>query len=460
MKHSSKYLLNRRNFLRQALCSTAGITGMSSVGGSLALANAALAQSSTRFDDYRALVCIFLFGGNDSLNMLVPTDNTEYQIYQNVRQNLAFAQDSLLPINPLNGVDYNLGLPSAMSSVQSLFGSGRLSFVSNVGPLLAPVTKQELMTNIGLAPPQLFSHNDQQDNWHTSRPDVPAVTGWAGRMADLIAEQSSSLPLNLSINGNNLMQTGASTALFSLSSQGPEQFAALDPQQPFNDGRNAVFEQLLAESSSVLERGYSQIINRAMSNNILVRDVLESSVQSNTVYPAGNRLADQLEIVARLISVEQLLGQPRQVYFVGLGGWDTHDQQATLHPQLLTTLSEALAAFQQNIEQLGMSDAVTTFTMSDFGRTLTSNGDGTDHGWGGHQLVMGGAVQGGQVLGRLPALELNSGDDLDDGRIIPTTSVDQYIASLAAWFGLTVNELNAVLPNLNRFDADSLAIFS
>ena len=456
---SSKALLNRRNFLRQALQSTAGIAGMASVGGSLALTKAALAQSATRFDDYRALVCVFLFGGNDSLNMLVPTGDVDYQIYQNVRQNLAFPQESLLPITPQNSVPYNLGLPGAMSAVQSLFDTGKLSFVANVGPLLAPVTKQQLLTNINLAPPQLFSHNDQQDHWQTSRPDAPSVTGWAGRMADLLADQSSSLPLNLSIFGNNLMQTGTSTALFSLSPEGPEQFAALDPEQAFNAERISVFEQLLNEGSHVLEQGYAQLVNRAMGNNILVRDALASSVDSNITYPTRNRLADQLEIVARLISVEQLLGHRRQVYFVGLGGWDTHDQQAVLHPQLLTTLGEALFAFQQNIEQLGMADAVTTFTMSDFGRTLTSNGDGTDHGWGGHQLVMGGAVNGGQILGTLPALALGSDDDLDDGRIIPTTSVDQYIASLARWFGLSISELNAVLPNANRFDLNRLQLF-
>jgi uncharacterized protein (DUF1501 family) len=346
-----------------------------------------------------------------------------------------------------------------MSAIRPLFDAGTLSFVSNVGPLLAPVSKQELANNIALAPPQLFSHNDQQDNWQTSRPDAPSVSGWAGRMADLLTESSRALPINLSVFGNNLMQTGLSTSLFSLSPAGPEQFQALDPQQAFNAGRIGIYEQLLADSTHLLERGYAQIVGRAMGNNLLVSNALESSVSSNTLYPTRNFLASQLEIVARLISVEQQLEQRRQVYFVGLGGWDTHDQQATLHPQQLTLLSEALAAFQQNLTQLNMENAVTTFTMSDFGRTLTSNGDGTDHGWGGHQLVMGGAVNGGQVLGTLPALELGSDDDLDDGRIIPTTSVDQYVASLATWFGLTTSELNAVIPNLNRFDANALNIF-
>jgi uncharacterized protein (DUF1501 family) len=454
-----QHTLNRRNFLRQALGSSMGAASMASIGGSLGIVNSALAQSSDRFDDYRALVCVFLFGGNDSLNMLVPTENAEYQVYQNVRQNLAFAQDSLLPITPIGNVPYALGLPSAMSAIRPLFDAGTLSFVSNVGPLLAPVSKQELANNIALAPPQLFSHNDQQDNWQTSRPDAPSVSGWAGRMADLLTESSRALPINLSVFGNNLMQTGLSTSLFSLSPAGPEQFQALDPQQAFNAGRIGIYEQLLADSTHLLERGYAQIVGRAMGNNLLVSNALESSVSSNTLYPTRNFLASQLEIVARLISVEQQLEQRRQVYFVGLGGWDTHDQQATLHPQQLTLLSEALAAFQQNLTQLNMENAVTTFTMSDFGRTLTSNGDGTDHGWGGHQLVMGGAVNGGQVLGTLPALELGSDDDLDDGRIIPTTSVDQYVASLATWFGLTTSELNAVIPNLNRFDANALNIF-
>ncbi len=452
--------INRRDFLKRTLGSSMGVASMASIGGSLGLMNSALAQSSTRFDDYKALVCVFLFGGNDSLNMLVPTDNAEYQIYQGVRQNLAFAQDSLLPINPNGSLPYAVGLPSAMSAIRPLFEAGTLSFVSNLGPLLAPVNKQELLNNISLAPPQLFSHNDQQDHWQTSRPDAPSVSGWAGRMADLLTESTSALPINLSIFGNNLMQTGLSTSLFSLSSTGPEQFQALDPQQDFNAGRIAIYEQLLANSTHILEQGYSQNVIRAMDNNLLVSNALESSIASTTPYPARNFLADQLEIVARLISVEQQLGQRRQVYFVGLGGWDTHDQQATLHPERLTLLSEALAAFQQNLVQLNMQNAVTTFTMSDFGRTLTSNGDGTDHGWGGHQLVMGGAVDGGRIIGTLPALELGSDDDLDDGRIIPSASVDQYVASLATWFGLTANELNAVLPNLNRFDSGSLNLFS
>ena len=460
MKLHNKAQFNRRNFLRKSLGSSLGVATMASVGGNLGLVNAALAQNSTRFDDYKALVCVFLFGGNDSLNMLVPTADADYQIYQNVRQNLAFAQDSLLSINPLSDLPYEVGLPGAMSAVRPLFEEGTLSFVSNVGPLLTPVTKAELINNIGLAPPQLFSHNDQQDNWHTSRPDVPSVSGWAGRMADLLTDSSGALPINLSIFGNNLMQTGLSTSLFSLSPDGAEQFETLDPQQPFNADRIAVYEQLLADSSHILERGYAQKLSRAMTRNLFVRDALESAISSNTAYPEQNFLANQLEMVARLISVEQALGQCRQVYFVGLGGWDTHDQQAAVHPQQLSLLSEALAAFQQNLTQLNMQQAVTTFTVSDFGRTLTSNGDGTDHGWGGHQLVMGGAVNGGRIVGNLPGLELDSDDDLDDGRIIPTISVDQYVADLSTWFGLTTSELDEVLPNINRFDRASLGIFS
>ncbi len=453
---------SRRDFLRNTLRSSVGVATASatSVGGSLGLMNAALAQSSSRFDDYKALVCVFLFGGNDSLNMLVPTDNADYSVYQNVRQNLAFSQPSLLPLNTRISNTYPVGLPSAMSSLMPFFDSGDLSFVANLGPLLAPVTKQSLINNIQLAPPQLFSHNDQQANWQTSRPDAPSVSGWAGRMADLLTESASALPINLSLFGNNLMQTGLSTSLFSLTPEGTEQFQALTPTQAFNAQRFNVLEQLSATSSHVLEQGYIQKVSRAMTNNVLIDDALTSSAQNANGYPESNPLAAQLATVARLISVEQRFTQRRQVYFVGLGGWDTHDRQVDTHPRQLQLLSEALSAFQTNLNQLNIADAVTTFTMSEFGRTLTSNGDGTDHGWGGHQLVMGGAVNGGNIVGNLPELALGSNDDLDDGRIIPTTSVDEYIASLARWFGLSDSELNTVLPNLNRFNSASLSIFN
>ncbi|MEP1445611.1 MAG: DUF1501 domain-containing protein [Paraglaciecola sp.] len=459
MKHNTLVNLPRRSFLQKSLASIAGITSASGVGLNFSLANAALANSTTRFDDYKALVCVFLYGGNDSLNMLVPTDDYEYQIYQQVRQGLAYSQESLLPINPNSPQPYAVGMPAAMSAAHSLFQQSKLAVVTNTGPLMQPLTKAQAIQDRALLPPQLFSHNDQQNHWQSAKPQNPAFSGWAGRMAELITDTQVGLPVNLSIDGINLLQTGANSSPFSLNSGGPEQFAGLDGTKDWNSQRVAAFQKLLNNTPHLLEQGFKNVLLSAATNNALISAALEQAVATQIQYPANNSLAEQLKMVANLASVHEQLGQQRQIFYVGLGGWDTHDNQATSHPRLLQSLSEALSAFQANIDELGLSEQVTTFTMSDFGRTLTSNGDGTDHGWGGHQLIMGGAINGRELYGTMPSLELGSDDDLGDGRIIPTLSVDQYAASLSRWFGLSETELNAVFPNLSRFDMSNLDFF-
>jgi uncharacterized protein (DUF1501 family) len=459
MKHNNHFNQQRRTFLQRSLSSFAGITTASGVGLNFGLANAALANAGARFDDYKALVCVFLYGGNDSLNMLVPTDDYEYQIYQQVRQGLAYSQDALLPINPNSPQPYAMGMPAAMSAAHSLFEQKKLAVVANAGPLLQPVTKLQATQDRTLLPPQLFSHNDQQNHWQSGKPQGPAFSGWAGRMAELITDTQSSLPINLSIDGINLLQTGSNSSPFSLNATGPEQFAGLDATQDWNLGRVSAFERLMSNTPHVLEQGFKNVLVSASTNNTLIASALEQASETQVQYPANNDLAEQLKMVANLASVQEQLGQERQIFYVGLGGWDTHDNQVTVHPRLLQSLSEALSAFQANIDELGLAEQITTFTMSDFGRTLTSNGDGTDHGWGGHQLIMGGAVNGGELYGTMPSLELGSDDDLGDGRIIPTLSVDQYAASLSRWFGLSENELNAVFPNLSRFDNSDLGFF-
>jgi uncharacterized protein (DUF1501 family) len=459
MKHKTHVNQQRRSFLHKSLSSIAGITTASGVGLNFGLVNAALANSGARFDDYKALVCVFLYGGNDSLNMLVPTDDYEYQIYQQVRQSLAYSQESLLPINPTSAQPYAMGMPSSMSAAHSLFEQEKLAVVANTGPLLQPVTKLQAIQDRTLLPPQLFSHNDQQNHWQSARPQDPAFSGWAGRMAELISDTQAGLPMNLSIDGINLLQTGTITSPFSLNAAGPEQFAGLDPSKDWNSRRVATFDKLMNNTSHLLEQGFKNVLLSASTNNTLIASALEQAVDTQVQYPANNGLAEQLKMVANLVSVQKELGQERQIFYVGLGGWDTHDNQATAHPRLLQSLSESLSAFQANIDELGLAEQITTFTMSDFGRTLTSNGDGTDHGWGGHQLIMGGAVNGQELYGKMPSLELGSDDDLGDGRIIPTLSVDQYAASLSRWFGLSENELNAVFPNLSRFDNNNLDFF-
>ena len=448
--------MNRRNFIKNLLGGSVGISNASATLAGISLMNSALAQTSTRFDDYKALVCVFLHGGNDSFNMLIPSDNIDYRRYQDVRQNLAIVQSDLISIVPSTATPYNLAMPNFMAPMQQLFNQGNLAFLANTGPLLQPVTKSQAQQNINLLPPQLFSHNDQQKHWQTAWPEQTTLTGWAGRMADLIMDNQNPLSMNLSINGTNILQTGVNSLPYSLDASGVETFSALDPNQNWNNDRVSAFRKLISAEKHFLGQAHNAIYNRAQSNIDLVAGAINRVEGASITYPE-NHLANQLKMVATLASSQQLLAQPRQVFFVSMGGFDTHDNQTTDQPMLLQSLSEALFAFNADLQARGLTNNITTFTMSDFGRTLTSNGDGTDHGWGGHQIIMGGAVKGGDIYGTMPEdFTLNSVDDFGDGRIIPTTSVDQYAATLAKWFGLSMNEINAVFPNLSRFDNSDL----
>ena len=448
--------MNRRNFIKSLLGSSVGISSASAALSSMSLMSSALAQTNNRFNDYKALVCVFLHGGNDSFNMLIPSDNIDYQRYQDIRQNLAISQSDLLNITPSSAMPYNLAMPNFMAPMQQLFNQGNLAFMANTGPLLQPVTKSQAQQNINLLPPQLFSHNDQQKHWQTSWPEQSSLTGWAGRMADLIMDTSNSLSMNLSIDGSNILQTGSNSLPYSLDASGVETFAALNPNEEWNNDRVNVFKQLMSAEKHILGQAHNAIYNRAQGNIDAVANAIDTAAQATVTYPE-NYLAEQLKMVATLASSQQLLGQPRQIFFVGMGGFDTHDNQNTDQPMLMQNLSNALFAFNADLQARGLADSITTFTMSDFGRTLTSNGDGTDHGWGGHQIMMGGAVKGGDIYGVMPEdFTLDSPDDFGDGRIIPSTSVDQYAATLAKWFGLSANEINAVFPNLSRFDTSDL----
>ncbi|MFC4701200.1 DUF1501 domain-containing protein [Glaciecola siphonariae] len=450
---------SRRQFLKTSLARAAGITTAASLGLHLGLGKRVLAQSSSRFSDNKALVCVFLFGGCDSYNLLVPTQAGDYQTYKGVRQNLAYSPDQVRGISPNSTSPYSVGMPTAASALAQLFDEKKLSLVANIGPMTQPVTKAMIKNQPSLLPPQLFSHNDQQGLWQSGLGYTGSSTGWGGRMADLIADTSDPLSMNLSINGNNLMQAGTIIQPFSVDASGPEQMAALDPTKDWNARRIDVFSRLLEDVQHPFERAYASKLQSAAQNNERLIQALSSVAPTEVSYNEDNNLAQQLKMVARLIASQQALGQPRQIYFVGMGGWDTHDNQSSVHPQLLQYLGHALQSFQQDIDARGLAQGVTTFTMSEFGRTLTSNGDGTDHGWGGHQMVMGDAVKGGEIFGRLPSLALNSNDDMGDGRMVPELSVEQMGADLARWFGLSEPEINTIFMNLNRFDANALSMF-
>ena len=439
--------LNRRDFLRTSgaaalFAATPGLAYSQVVGG------------GGPFDDYRALVCVFLFGGNDSYNMLVPRSNAEYNVYANSRQNLAIAQQDLLPITQITPGSVQYGLHPTMGGVQNLFTSGNAAFVTNVGPLVEPTSKDQYFNGSVTLPPQLFSHNDQQDQWTSLRGNVPGNTGWAGRMADLIRDgvAGQQMATNASLFGATGFQAADETVAYVMGAGGPLQFDgfSLDPDDILFQQREAFRRVIEAPYETVYERGFAAVQQRAIAAADTVTAAIDSAPLINAAFPQS-QLGTQLRTVARLIAVRDELQMKRQIFFVAAGGFDSHDNQNDDQPGLLGGISDAIAAFHAATVELGVADSVTTFTQSDFGRTLTSNGDGTDHAWGSNQLVVGGAVAGQQLYGDYPLLEIGGDVDVGGGRMIPSTSADQYAATLAQWFGIPDNDLDIVAPNLSNF---------
>lgn len=413
----------------------------------------------TPFPDYKALVCVFLFGGNDSFNMLVPRSQAEYDVYAASRQNLAIAQEDLLPIAPntpdMNGWEY--GLHPSMPGLQGLFESGRAAIVTNVGPLVEPTTKEQYQNTSVTLPPQLFSHNDQQDQWHTLKGNVPSSTGWAGRVADLIRTSVTDqlLSTNVSLFGTSMFQSADETIGYVMGANGTVQFAGFGDSDIFLEQRLAFERVVSANYPSIYERSFAGVQRRALETGDLVSGVLANAPELTTAFP-DSQLGTQLQTVARLIAVRDELAMQRQVFFVAMGGFDSHDNQNADQPGLLGDVSEAITAFYDATGELGVADSVTTFTQSDFGRTLTSNGDGSDHAWGGVQLVLGDSVLGRDLYGTHPLLDIGGDQDVGGGRIIPTTSADQYAATLSRWFGIDDADLAMVAPNIDNFTVRDL----
>jgi uncharacterized protein (DUF1501 family) len=436
---------SRREFLQLA--------GASAASFLLARPHDAIGQmlgGSGPFNDYRALVCLFLFGGNDSFNMLVPRSAAEYNAYAASRQNLGVAQTDLLSIASLNPDGAQYGVHPSMPGLQALFEQEHAAFVANVGPLIEPTTKAQYQAKSVSLPPQLFSHNDQQDQWHSLRGRTLSDTGWAGRIADLIRLNvaGQQLATNVSLAGNSLFQSGDDTVAYTMGSTGPlafQGFTGLAGEQ------RRAFERIInATYDSVYARGFAEVQRRAVEAADRVTAAIGAAQPLTTQFPTSP-LGQQLQTVARLIAVRGQLAMQRQVFFVSTGGFDSHDDQLVNQPNLLANVSACLAAFYAATVELGVANSVTTFTQSDFGRTLTSNGDGTDHAWGGVQLVVGQAVRGRRIFGRYPSLALNGPDDVGGGRMIPGVSADQYAATLARWFGIADAELSRVAPNIGNF---------
>ena len=449
--------VNRRDFIGQMSCAAVGSTSLLSTLTNFLLTNSAVAQNAPNFTDYRALICLFLPGGNDSFNMLVPRGSA-YNEYSTVRQDLALPEASLLPITPINTASRPLGLHPGMTGMKSLFDDSKLSFIANVGSLVRPTTLADF-NNSASIPYGIFSHSDQQEQWQSSIPDVRSGIGWAGKAADLLvsANQSSNVSMNISISGNNLFQVGNQVVPYTVNANGAVALKGYGEGGTFDSIRKTAIDNQLAQSyDNVLERTYSRMKRNSLDAYTQFKAATDTPIPIDTLGNTG--LGNSLRQVAKVIAGRTSLGVKRQIFYVQWGGWDFHDNVVSNMNNMIPVVSNAMKSFYDLITSMGVQNNVTLFSASEFGRSLTSNAQGSDHAWGGHQFVMGGAVNGKRIYGAYPDLYQGNSLDTGRGRIIPTTSVDQLAAELAIWLGVSKSDLPLVLPNISRFyDINSTA---
>lgn len=525
------HLSTRRDFIRQAACAAVGTTALTGALRDLRLINAALAAGPIA-NDYKALVCVFLAGGNDSNNLIIPTIPAEYASYSTIRTTILAIPNAdggpatALALNPINSDGHTYGIHPACVGLQNLFNSGKASTLFNVGSLVYPITRAQYSAGTVKTPPQLFSHSDQQQQWQTSIPDKPATSGWGGRLGDLLtnpgtynANPNGQISFATSVAGTNTWQRGLYTDQYNLTTTG-----AIDLSSTVNVGgltegkKNALLSMMGVSQTNLQSKAYAAALDHALREAGIVNTSIglfnpdqttgtgnpgsvpgfvvqagDPLANSATVGAVGTALfpttvttpnngstftsglSSQLKMVARLIEAgsRQIrlpgdisgMNMRRQIFFVQVGGYDTHTSQTNTvsngatnanviigsQANLFAELSRTLYGFQRAMEILGLSNNVTCFTASDFGRTFPSNGQGSDHGWGSHHVVVGGAVNGRKTFGTWPTLTVNGPDDTSTGRWIPTTSVEQYCASFATWFGVENADLATIFPNLGRF---------
>lgn len=440
-----KHEISRRNFLQAA----GGLGGLLALGG----LNWTKAFAATPPNDYKALVCVFLFGGNDGHNTVVPLATNEYNAYKALRGGLSLPPNQLLTINAGN-VPY--GLHYGLPNMQNLYGQGKAAIVANVGNLVQPTSRGNQQS----LPTQLFSHSDQVVQIQTGAPDTSLGTGWGGRIADVMkpANAGTSFPTSIAINGTALFCTGDLV-----------QSASIVPGNDLTQYAMSLYPQSAGDARALAQKeiansgGGADLVNAAnkvMADAINLSPLLKQaagnpgfSVQFPQTY-----IGQQLQGVAKIIGMRNVLNVSRQVFFVSFGGFDTHSGQSWQHWNLLQQLDSALQAFYTATQEMLIPDSVTTFTASEFGRTLQSNGLGSDHGWGGHHFVVGGAVKGGDIYGIFPAMNLSAQHFFDSrGILIPQVSLAQYGATMAKWFGVTdPNALQNLFPTLTNFTVKDL----
>ncbi|UUX96307.1 DUF1501 domain-containing protein [Aquabacterium sp. J223] len=477
---------SRREFLRRA--GALSTLGMAATPLALNLAALGTASAQSAGSDYKALVCLFLYGGNDTYNTVLATDAPSWANYTQVRNQ---APDSIallapgtpentgagagsparlggvLALNPITPQGRGIALHPMLTGPRDLFAAGRLAIVSNVGPLLRPLTKADYRNSAVPKPASLFSHNDQQSTWQTLAAEG-ATAGWGGRMGDLLAAgNGNALFTSISASGNAVWLSGQNVLQYQVSTNGAIRIGGNGATTLFGSGPALESMRRVmrnARSDSVLLRDHATVVGRSID----AEQAFGAALPAANTAPYGplvaplnnNGLAQQLQVVARTIAGRTALGTRRQVFFVSMGGFDTHDNQNRQHADLMARLSQALVYFDNTLGAMGLRDSVTTFTASDFGRTFTSNGDGTDHGWGAHHFVMGGAVRGREVYGNFPAYGLpdsrgdfTSPNQIGNGSLLPEISVEQLGATLGRWFGVSDGGLADIFPRLTAFDA-------
>ncbi|MEM1328272.1 MAG: DUF1501 domain-containing protein [Bacteroidota bacterium] len=461
--------ISRRRFFGEASCAALGSTALLSSAVNLKLLNALAVPTVGVQEDYKALVCILLAGGNDSYNMLMPRANEPYLKYQETRADLALLQSDMLELTPVAGSsNTGLGLHPSMSGLKTLFDDGNAAVIANVGTLVEPVANAtEYDERVKKLPLGLFSHSDQIQQWQTSIPNSREAIGWGGRMADLLQDMNSNdtISMNISLSGRNVFQSGEMTMEYTISNQGNGADGIEEIDSYGNNGflnrirQNAVNSLHEDVYNNIFKSTYADLTTNAFAAQ------KEFSAAISKVAPFADQadgspafsehyLSQHLRMVAKTIGARQDLGMKRQTFFITFGGWDHHNEVLDNQLYMLDVVSKALKEFFDVLQNdLQMQDNVTAFTISDFGRTLTSNGQGSDHAWGGNQVIVGGAVNGQDIYGQYPNLGLadNPLNLSDRGTLIPTTSVDAYFAELALWFGVSPNDLATIFPNIGRF---------
>jgi uncharacterized protein (DUF1501 family) len=451
---------SKRSFLKMLGALSAAGTGIATPLGMnlMSMASSSVLAAGGQ-EDYKAIVCLFMFGGNDSHNMVVPYDLSAYTNYYNMRSSIAIARDKLLAFNADNVTDgRQFSFHPAMIEIKQMFDAGNVAVLSNVGTLVEPSTKAQILANTAQLPPKLYSHNDQQCVWQAGAPEGSS-SGYGGRMADIIkAQNSNALFTTISPFGANSFLAGKLTSQYVVSVNGAIPIAMANSSTLFGSsvGISVANDLLTANHAHMMEQDLSNVNKSSINGINILASALPKAPELPIPADAMSNLSMQMRAIAQIIASRQALGVKREVFFVGIGGFDSHDDQIVNQNKNLSIISKSMAYFYNATAALGLDKNITTFTASDFGRTLASNGDGSDHGWGAHHLMMGGAVRGRNIFGKWPVLAMNGPDDMGSGRLIPSTAVEQYLATLATWIGIPDSGLVDIFPNLKNFGVKNL----